>query len=173
MATGVDEILAQWTRERPDLDVSPMAVLGRLARAAAVIDVRLARTFATYRLDAASFDVLATLLRSGDPHALAPKDLADAAMVTSSAIAQRVNKLAAAGLVTRHKSNTDGRGTLVTLTAKGKNLVEKTLPHHLETEHSVLQPLTKSERATLADLLQRLYDDNIDKVAAVPEQPHR
>ena len=169
MATGVDEILAQWTRERPDLDVSPMAVIGRLARAAAVIDVRLARTFATYGLDAASFDVLATLLRSGDPHALAPKDLADAAMVTSSAIAQRVNKLAAAGFVTRHKSNTDGRGTLVTLTPKGKNLVEMTLPHHVKTEHNVLQSLTKCERATLADLLQRLYDDNIDKVAAVPE----
>ena len=173
MATGVDQILAQWTRERPDLDVSPMAVIGRLARAAAVIDVRLARTFATYGLDAASFDVLATLLRSGAPHALAPKDLADAAMVTSSAIAQRVNKLTAAGLVTRHKSNADGRGTLVTLTPKGKNLVEKTLPHHLETEHNVLRSLTKRERATLADLLQRLYDDNIDKVTAVPEQPHR
>jgi DNA-binding MarR family transcriptional regulator len=162
MATGVDEILTQWGRARPDLDVSPMAVVGRLARAAAVIDVRLARTFATYGLDAASFDVLATLLRSGDPHALAPKDLADAAMVTSSAIAQRVNKLAAAGLVTRHKSIVDGRGTLVTLTPEGKNLVEQTLPRHLETEHSVLQSLTKRERAMLADLLQRLYDDNID-----------
>jgi DNA-binding MarR family transcriptional regulator len=173
VATGVDQILAQWAQERPDLDVSPMAVIGRLARAAAVIDVRLARTFATYGLDAAAFDVLATLLRAGAPRALAPKDLADAAMVTSSAIAQRVNKLAAAGLVTRHKSNADGRGTLVTLTPKGKNLVEMTLPHHLETEHNVLQSLTKSERTTLADLLQRLYDDNIDKFTAVPEQPNR
>ncbi|MEP7193978.1 MAG: MarR family transcriptional regulator [Actinomycetota bacterium] len=171
MATGIDEILAQWTRERPDLDVSPMAVIGRLTRAAAVIDVRLARTFATYGLDAASFDVLATLLRSGDPYALAPKDLADAAMVTSSAIAQRVNKLASAGLVIRHKSSADGRGTLVTLTSKGKNLAEKVLPHHLETEHSALQSLTKHERAKMADLLQSLYDDNIDKVAAVPEPP--
>jgi DNA-binding MarR family transcriptional regulator len=169
MATGVDQILAQWTRVRPDLDVSPMAVIGRLARVAAVIDVRLASTFATFGLDAASFDVLATLLRSGDPYSLAPKDLADAAMVTSSAIAQRVNKLAAADLVTRHKSNADGRGTLVTLTPKGKNLVEMTLPHHLKTEHNVLQSLTKRERATLADLLQRLYDDNVDKVTAVPE----
>src|ERR1035437_579839 len=173
MATGVDQIPPQWKRERPDLDVTPMAVIGRLARAAAVIDVRLARTFATYGLDAASFDVLATPLRAGGPHALAPKDLADAAMVTSSAIAQRVNKLAAAGLVTRHKSNADGRGTLAPLPPKGKNLVEKTLPHHLETEHNVLRSLTKRERATLADLLQRLYDDNIDKMATVTEQPQR
>jgi len=73
MATGVDQILAQWTRERPDLDVSPMAVIGRLARVAAVIDSALARTFATHGLDAASFDVLATLLRSVTPTRWHPK----------------------------------------------------------------------------------------------------
>ena len=89
MSTRVDDILSQWRTERPDLDVSPMAVIGRLSRAATAVDARLSSTFAEHGLDSASFDVLATLLRAGSPHELAPKDLTHWSMVTSSAIAQR------------------------------------------------------------------------------------
>ena len=89
----VDRVLAQWARQRPDLDVSPMAVIGRLSRATRLIDAELRRTFAAHGLDAASFDVLATLRRSDPPHRLTPAALMRSAMVTSGAVTQRLDRL--------------------------------------------------------------------------------
>ncbi|SHN47064.1 MarR family winged helix-turn-helix transcriptional regulator [Cryptosporangium aurantiacum] len=156
MADHVDGILAQWRRERPDLDVSPMGVIGRLSRAAAAVDAQLARNFAAHDLDRGSFDVLATLLRNGAPHRLTPAALAADAMITSSAVAQRLNRLEARGLITRTPNPEDGRGSLVTLTPAGKAAVEATLPAHLATEEAMLADLTTDERAALATLLSRL-----------------
>ena len=156
MIDHVDGILAQWHRERPDLDVSPMGVIGRLSRAAAAVDVRLARNFAAHDLDRGSFDVLATLLRNGSPHQLTPARLAADAMITSSAVAQRLNRLEARGLITREPNPEDGRGSLVTLTPAGKAAVEETLPDHLAAEEEMLAALGPDERATLAELLSRV-----------------
>ncbi|RVD30380.1 MarR family transcriptional regulator, partial [Mesorhizobium sp. M4B.F.Ca.ET.019.03.1.1] len=62
--------IEQWQRERPDLDVSPMAVIGRLNEAASLISrERLAPLFARFGLQQGEFDVLATLRRSGTPYA--------------------------------------------------------------------------------------------------------
>ncbi|MCC9194409.1 MarR family transcriptional regulator [Arthrobacter sp. zg-Y916] len=156
MSDHVDNVLAQWAAERPDLDVSPMAVLGRLSRASRRLDAELAQTFATHNLDAAGFDVLATLRRAGAPYALSPKDLAAGAMVTSAAVAQRLNKLEARGLVERSRNDDDGRSTRVTLTETGRQLVDAALPDHVATEHRLLEPLTGVERQTLAKLLAKL-----------------
>jgi DNA-binding MarR family transcriptional regulator len=133
-----------------------MAVIGRLSRTALAVESRLAITFAQHGLDASSFDVLATLLRNGTPYRLPPGQLAQEAMVTTSAVAQRVNKLEARGLVRRNRNPDDGRGTLVELTATGKDLVEKTLPDHLETERALTASLTPEEQALLAQMLERL-----------------
>ncbi|MGO2542704.1 MAG: MarR family winged helix-turn-helix transcriptional regulator, partial [Specibacter sp.] len=101
MPDQLERILAQWHAEKPHLDVSPMAVIGRLSRASSAVDTRLAATFAKHGLDASTFDALATLLRSGPPYTLAPAALARDAMISTSAVAQRLNKLESRGLVTR------------------------------------------------------------------------
>lgn len=152
----VDRILEQWAREKPGLDVSPMAVIGRLGRAAASVDARLAATFAHHGIDAATFDVLATLTRQGSPYELTPAGLAADAMITSSAVAQRLNRLEGLGYVSRHPDPADGRGKIVRLTAAGRRVVERVLPDHLATEETVLAPLSTSERQQLASLLSRL-----------------
>ena len=64
-AAGVDLIVAQWARERPELDVSPMQVFGPLARANRLMEQQLDTAVGRHGLDSGSFDVLATLLRSG------------------------------------------------------------------------------------------------------------
>lgn len=156
MTDQVDRILEQWQREKPDLDASPMAVIGRLSRAALAVESRLAATFARHGLDASSFDVLATLLRSGTPYRITPAELARDAMISTSAVAQRLNKLEARGLVAREANPNDGRGTLVALTGTGKGLIEKALPDHLETERTILHPLNSEEQAILALLLGRI-----------------
>ena len=158
MPDQLERILAQWHAEKPHLDVSPMAVIGRLSRASSAVDTRLAATFAKHGLDASTFDALATLLRSGPPYTLAPAALARDAMISTSAVAQRLNKLESRGLVTRTANPDDGRGTLVGLTPAGKTLVEATLPDHLATEHAITGALTAPEQAQLAALLQKLTD---------------
>lgn len=158
MAEQLDRIMSQWHTEKPGLDVQPMAVIGRLSRAAQAVDARLAATFARHGLDASTFDVLATLLRSGHPYSLTPAALARDAMVSTSAVAQRLNKLEGRGLVARSANPDDGRGTLVSLTRAGRDLVEAALPDHLATEHAITGALTALEQAKLAGLLQKLTD---------------
>lgn len=158
MADHVDRILEQWQREKLDLDASPMAVIGRLSRTTLSVESRLAGTFARHGLDASSFDVLATLLRSGVPYRIAPVELARESMISTSAVAQRLNRLEARGLVAREANPNDGRGTLVALTDTGKELIEKALPDHLETERAILSPLSREEQSVLALLLGRIGD---------------
>lgn len=156
MDDHVDDIVQQWHGERPDLDVSPMHVVGRLSRVSQQVERSLEENFARHGLDSGSFDVLATLRRNGSPYKLSPKDLAASAMITSSAVAQRLNRLEERGLITRAKSSVDGRGTEVTLTRKGRETVDATLPTHLATEEALLAGLSEKERHTLAKLLKKL-----------------
>ncbi|MEW2506577.1 MULTISPECIES: MarR family transcriptional regulator [unclassified Amycolatopsis] len=163
MADHVDSVLAQWAAQRPDLDVSPMAVIGRLKRVSRLIDTELARTFAKHGLDAASFDVLATLRRSDPPHRLTPTELMRTAMVTSGAVTQRLDRLEDRGLIARSRSETDGRGIVVALTVEGRALIDRALPDHLDTEHRVLDALDPHAQAALADALRVLLESFGDR----------
>ncbi|MFC0849979.1 MULTISPECIES: MarR family winged helix-turn-helix transcriptional regulator [Streptomyces] len=164
MTDHVDLLLAQWGERRPDLDVSPMAVIGRLKRLSRLIEAELRRTFAEHGLDPASFDVLATLRRSAPPHLLTPAELMRSAMVTSGAVSQRLDRLEARGLVTRSPSPTDGRVVEVALTAEGRALVDRALPDHLATEERLLAALGTDRRDALADTLRELLESLGDGV---------
>ena len=152
----VDRLLAQWARERPDLDTSPMGVVGRITRVARLIDVAQRETFARFDLDPAGFDVLATLRRSGPEYALTPGELMRSAMVTSGAVTQRLDRLERRGLVTRAPHPEDGRAVRVELTEAGRRLVDEVLPAHLATEERLIADLSPGDRGALADLLRRL-----------------
>lgn len=157
MDESIDRIIEQWHVVKPELDVSPMAVIGRLSRATIAVENRLAETFKSHGLDASSFDVLATLLRSGAPYVVTPAELASDAMISTSAVAQRLNKLEDHGLISREANPHDGRSTVVALTTAGRLLVEEALPDHLATERAILENFTLKERATFAELLSRVY----------------
>ncbi|MEJ3747946.1 MarR family transcriptional regulator [Actinomycetes bacterium KLBMP 9797] len=152
----VDRILEQWRRERPDLDPSPMAVIGRLSRLARVVEVELTRTFNTHGLDRSSFDVLATLRRSGPPYRLTPAELMRSSMITSGAVTQRLDRLEARGLVARTQNESDARSVLVALTGAGRALIDAALPDHLATERRLLAALSPDRREALADQLRDL-----------------
>jgi DNA-binding MarR family transcriptional regulator len=95
----VDKVIEQWNQARPDLDVSSMSVVGRFKRITQHLGLEMAKTFADHGLNLASFDVLATLRRSGPPYALSPNDLLGTMMVTSGTMTNRVDQLSKAGLV--------------------------------------------------------------------------
>ncbi|MFJ1709292.1 MarR family winged helix-turn-helix transcriptional regulator [Kitasatospora sp. NPDC088346] len=158
MTDHVDRVLAQWAEQRPDLDVSPMAVIGRLKRLWSLMEPAMKRTFAAHGLDAASFDVLATLRRNGPSRHLTPAELMRSAMVTSGAVTQRLDRLQERGLVTRTPSPTDGRVVQVALTEAGLALVDQALPDHLATEQALLAGLSPEERDRLAGTLRALLE---------------
>jgi DNA-binding MarR family transcriptional regulator len=152
---AMDVILEQWARERPDLDCSPMGVIGRISQLQREVFLAQRATFARHGLDAASFDVLAALRRAGKPYQLTPTALMRTALVTSGAITQRLDRLEEKRLITRGRSDTDGRAVVVTLTDEGWTAVETALPDHLESERGMLAGLSDDERDQLAGLLRR------------------
>ncbi|MFI5527505.1 MarR family winged helix-turn-helix transcriptional regulator [Kitasatospora sp. NPDC051853] len=158
MTDHVDQVLAQWAAQRPDLDVSPMAVIGRLKQLTVRVEAELKRTFAAHGLDTPSFDVLATLRRNGPGNPLTPAELMRSMMVTSGAVTQRLDRLQERGLIRRTPSSTDGRVVLVALTEAGLALVDETLPDHLATEQRLLAPLPAADREQLAALLRTLLE---------------
>ncbi|KVE33983.1 MarR family winged helix-turn-helix transcriptional regulator [Burkholderia sp. TSV86] len=154
----------QWQRERPDLDVSSMIVLGRLQEAALVIARdALNPLFARYGLQPGEFDVLATLRRSGAPYALTPTELYDAAMISSGSMTNRIDRLESAGWVERRKNPADGRGTLVALTPEGFALIDEALAAHVDNQRRVLSPLSDAQQRQLAKLLGKLLQGQAGK----------
>lgn len=152
----VDEILQQWQRERPDLDVSPMGIIGRMTRLAKHLDRAIQETFAEFGLTVGEFDVLATLRRSGRPYQLSPTDLFNTLMVSSGTMTHRIDRLEQAALVQRLPDPHDRRGTLIMLTDRGLELIEQAVAAHVANEHRILCALEASEKAALVDLLRKL-----------------
>jgi DNA-binding MarR family transcriptional regulator len=153
---GVDVILEQWRRERPELDASPIGVIGRISRLARELELRLEPTYREHGLEAGWYDVLATLRRTGPPYRLRPTEFTNALMLTSSGTTKRLYRLEEAGLIARTPDPEDRRGILITLTAAGRELLDKATDAHLENEHRLLEALTHADRRRLADLLRRL-----------------
>lgn len=158
MSDAVDQILAQWGRERPDIDVWPMGVIGRITRLSRRLDRELKEFFAGYGLERWEFDVLATLRRSGPPYELTAGALNRAAMVTSGAITNRIDRLAARGLVERLPDEEDRRSVRVRLTDEGRAKVDEILGAHVDNEVRLLAALAPEDRERLAGLLRGLLE---------------
>jgi DNA-binding MarR family transcriptional regulator len=161
---AVDRIIAQWAVERPELDSGPMAVIGRIHRVAAILDIGLRPPFAAAGLGNGDFDVLASLRRAGAPYRLSPSELTATMMVTSGAATKRVDRLEAAGLVTRTVTEHDRRGRLIELTDRGRELVDRVVVEHWANEDRLIGALSQRERNQLVGLLRKLLislDGNI------------
>src|SRR5205823_3044655 len=82
--SGEAAILGGWRAERPGLDVSPVAIFGRIERierhqAAAVREI-----WRRHRIDPGEYSVLAALRRSGPDYRLTPTELYRSVLVTSA-----------------------------------------------------------------------------------------
>ena len=153
---GVDEIIEQWRKERPELDPSPIGVIGRISRLARELELRLEPVYREYGLEPGWHDVLATLRRVGPPFRLRPTEFTSALMLTSSGTTKRLDRLEQAGLIVRGPDPADRRGTLITLTAAGRRLIDSVTEAHLANERRLLSALSEAERTRLADLLRKL-----------------
>ncbi len=151
----VDLILEQWQRERPDLDTAAMGLLGRLTRLHAHLSREIESVLGEHDLSRPSFDVLATLRRSGAPYRLSPGDLLAATMVTSGTMTNRIDQLEKRGLVCRLSNPPDGRSFLIGLTDEGLSLIDRTVTAHVANQQRITACLSPDEFAALDGLLAR------------------
>ncbi|MEV7520585.1 MarR family transcriptional regulator [Streptomyces sp. NPDC091371] len=149
----VARIQAEWARERPDVDVSPQAVIGRLHRLGLLLTEQLCLVYRRYGLSEGEFDVLAALRRAGEPFERAPGELAAHTMVTTGAMSKRIDRLERGGLVTRSRSAADGRGRVVALTPAGRDLIDRAFTEHMGNERRLLEGLEAGEAAQLERIL--------------------
>ena len=156
---AVSRIVGQWREQRPDLDASPMLVVGRIQRLWQLMDAELRPTFADAGLGQGDFDILAALRRAGPTHSRTAGELRAALMVTSGAITKQVDRLAAKELVTREVGGHDARVRRVTLTGAGVALVDELIEVHLARERRLLAGLTSEQEARFAELLAVLLED--------------
>lgn len=154
----VDRIVADWSREAPDLDVTPMEVLSRITRLARHLDLARRDAFAVHGLDSWEFDVLAALRREGSPYTLSPGQLVAQTLLTSGTMTNRIDRLEARGLVERLPDPADRRGVHVRLLVPGKRAVDGALRDLMVAEQAFLAWLSPSERTAVADLLRRLLE---------------
>ena len=153
---SVDRVLADWARERPDLDFTPVGVITRLGRLRGYLDAELATVFAQFGLTAADFRVIVTLRRGGTPYRMLQARLMEALGLTSGTVSVRLDRLERQGIVTREPGPASARGSMVQLTATGLALFGRVAPVHLANEDRLLAALSGDERLALAGLLRRL-----------------
>ena len=152
----IDRIVAEWNRERPELDVTPTHTLQRITRLGLLQAVSFADVSAPYRVSFGEYLVLAALRRAGPPYQMNPTTLFNAVILSSGAMTNRLDRLEEMGLVERLPDPTDRRGRLVALTPKGLDLVDRAVVDHLANEERLLEALSADERLELAALLRKL-----------------
>ncbi|EPK8019350.1 MarR family winged helix-turn-helix transcriptional regulator [Providencia rettgeri] len=150
----IDKITQQWERERPDLDISPMGLIGRLGNVAFHLTREMEKVFTQFGLNRSSFDVLATLRRAGSPYTLSPGEMLSTLMVTSGTMTNRIDQLEKAGLVSRHANPDDGRGFLVSLTTEGLTLINQLIEAHTQNQARLVAKLSQKEQQALDQLLR-------------------
>lgn len=150
----IDKITKQWQRERPDLDISPMGLIGRLGNVTLHLSREMEKVFSQFGLNTSSFDVLATLRRSGEPYTLSPGEMLSTLMVTSGTMTNRIDQLEKAGWVIRKVNPEDGRGFLVSLTPQGLELINQVIEVHTENQKRLVSGLSQQEQQTLNQLLK-------------------
>ncbi|MEV4067560.1 MarR family winged helix-turn-helix transcriptional regulator [Nonomuraea dietziae] len=162
MADAVAAVLEQWRRERPDIDIRPIGVVGRIMRISRMWDKEIKDFLAGHGLEPGEFDVLSTLRRSGEPYELTAGTFLKTSLVTTGAITLRVDRMEDKGLVTRVRDTADRRSVKIRLTDLGLEVIDGVLPLHVANEGRLLEALGQEERehlaATLAALLESYGD---------------
>jgi DNA-binding MarR family transcriptional regulator len=169
---AVDLVVEGWRGARPDLDVTPTGIAVRLARVRAILERESDAVFARHGISSAVFSAVAAVSRLGGDDGVTQAGLARALRLTSGTVSVRVDRLVADGLAVRRQDPGDRRGTLVALTARGREVFERAAPDHLLTQRRLLASLGPEEQRTLADLLRTLLID-LEGAAGPEDDPGR
>jgi DNA-binding MarR family transcriptional regulator len=149
----ISTIVAQWQRERPDIDPAPMLLFGLIARTQAMTTTFIGETLEKWKLTRPSFDVLAALRRAGPPYSLTPKQLSESLMLSGAGMTSRLDRLESLYLVARLPEPNDRRSLKIQLTDKGVRLIDEMIPDIVAAQWAVASKLGSSETDELVRLL--------------------
>jgi DNA-binding MarR family transcriptional regulator len=152
----VATILDAWHTERPGLDVSPVAIFGRITRIERFQAAALRQVWRRHQIDSGEYDVLAALYRSGPGYRLTPTELYRSVLVTSATMTERLDRLERRNLIARRPGGRDRRSILVELTPGGRAIFDQAHTDLLATEAALLEGLPEKDRSVLAKLLAKL-----------------
>ncbi|WP_107423072.1 MULTISPECIES: MarR family transcriptional regulator [Streptomyces] len=150
----VARVLGQWRQVLPDLDTEPIGVIGRLTRCAALLRQSSDAPLAREGFSRPEFDILSALRR--EDRDLTPGRLARETYASGTAVTKRVRTLEERGLVERRPDARDRRVAHLSLTERGRELVDRILPEQVAFERSLLAGLGEEERDGLARTLGEL-----------------
>ncbi len=151
----IDRVMAAWKEARPDLDPSPLALVGRVIVLAQHLERSVEEALEKHHLTLGQFDILATLRRNGPKGGLTPTQLLESVMLSSGGMTARLDMLTKHGLIYRKTDPKDRRKVVVELTAKGRRMIDAATRTRFTEATESLPPLTPTERKTLAELLRR------------------
>ena len=154
----LDDTLASWQRERPDLDFEAMGTALRLSQLVNTAVRSVETLFAPHGITVGEFDVLAALRRGGAGTVLTPTALARVAMVSPAGMTNRLNRLEAAGLIRRRPDPDDRRGSLVELTVKGRTTADRAIEDLVAAENEMFRAVSATDRRRLDRVLDGLID---------------
>ena len=150
----IDEILDQWSDERPDLDTASLGVVIRVMTLYRSLRREATRALEPLDLELWEYDVLSALRRQGSPYVLPATRLARETYLSSGAMTNRIDRLESRGLVRRRPDRRDRRGVNVSLTAKGRKLIDKAIQYRLDSARDSLRALSPAQQRELARLLR-------------------
>ncbi len=158
-ADPIDEALTQWERERPDLDMTDMSVFAHLVAVGRLWAAQVERVIARHGLKGGEFDALAALRRSGAPHTLIPSELAQMLMMSRAGMTSRLDRLEAAGLISRELDPDDRRSFRVALTERGREAIDAAVVDHLAALTPLRTALSDRQRRSLDQALRELLGE--------------
>jgi DNA-binding MarR family transcriptional regulator len=153
---AVDDILQQWSEERPELDTAPLGVVIRVMALYRSFYRDASKALLPLDLELWEYDVLSALRRQGQPFALAATKLARETDLSGGAMTNRIDRLEARGLVRRRPDKDDRRGVIVILSARGRRVIDEAIRFRLEAARESLRSLSAAEQEELAGLLRRI-----------------
>ena len=121
----VDETVATWQQQRPDLDFEPMGYMLRFHAMAEAAIGKIQIITKSHGLTLGEFDVLATLRRHGAASTLTPSFIAEVAMVSPSGLTHRLTQLEQSGYIVRIADDSDRRSSLVSITKSGAAVADQ------------------------------------------------
>jgi len=159
---AIDDILDQWSDERPELDTASLGVVIRVMTLYRSFHREATKALEPLGLELFEYDVLSALRRQGEPFALAATGLAKETGLSTGAMTNRIDRLEERGLVRRQAGKTDRRSVIVQLTRSGRRAIDEAIQVRLDAARDGLKDLKKSERKRLADLLRTVVLGNRD-----------
>lgn len=151
----VDRLIGKWREARPDLDPSPLEVVGRVIVLAQHLERSVEGALEKHKLTLGQFDILATLRRHGKKGGLSPTQLLESVVLSSGGMTARLDALAFAGYIARKPNPDDRRMVVIEMTSKGRRVIENATKTRFKEAKDSLPPLDATEMTTLTGLLRR------------------